>query len=293
MAARHSLHLPHDGSTTTDTGDGVPGALDLSAVAPDPALVAPPVSSTAKAAPIVTGSAALTQMLYLQEPGDTAKISVNDINQGQMGDCFLLSAIGELALWHPDAITNMIHVNRNGSETVTLYTASNGQLPYFNTRAYKPAYVSVTNDFPSNSVNSGAGQNVVGGQKEIWPQVIEKAYATENGGYAGINYGGFPVVAMEELTGRMATAVMSNSLTLTALQADITAGDLIVMDTPYSNNLPYNLVPGHAYMFEKLISGSNGPMVQLGNPWGFNQPALIPFAQLSSGITEIDIGKVH
>ena len=293
MVARHSLHLPHDGSTTTDPVDGAPSALDFSAVEPDPALVASTVSSTAGAAPIITRDAALTQVLYLQEPGDTAKISVDDINQGQMGDCFLLSAIGELALWHPDAITNMIHVNRNGSETVTLYTASNGQLPYFNTRAYKPAYVSVTNDFPGNSVNSGAGQDVAGGRKEIWPQVIEKAYATENGGYAGINYGGFPVVAMEELTGQMATATMSNSLTLTALRADITAGDLIVMDTPYSNNLPYNLVPGHAYMFEKLVSGSSGPMVQLGNPWGFNQPALIPFAQLSSGITEVDIGKVH
>ena len=37
-----------------------------------------------------------------------------------------ISSIGELALNHPAAITNMIHVNANGTETVTLYTAANG-----------------------------------------------------------------------------------------------------------------------------------------------------------------------
>ena len=63
---------------------------------------------TAVAHPMNTGASALTQVLYLQETGDTSLISVNDINQGQIGDCFLLSSIGEIALWHPSAITNMI-----------------------------------------------------------------------------------------------------------------------------------------------------------------------------------------
>lgn len=292
MVTRHSLHLSH-GDRTTDSVDGAFVPADFSSTASDPALIAHAAGSTAKTAPTIAGSAAMTQALYLQEAGDTAPISVNDINQGQLGDCFLLAAFGELALQHPDAITNMIHVNRNGSETVTLYTASNGQLPFFNTRAYKPAYVGVTNDFPSNSVNSGAGQDVVGNQKEIWPQVIEKAYATLNGGYAGINDGGYPVVAMEELTGQMATATLPGSFTLAALQANIAAGNLIVMDTGYNNNLPYNLVPDHAYMFEKLVSSSSGPMVQLGNPWGFNQPSLIPFSKLANGIAEVDVGKLH
>ena len=35
-----------------------------------------------------------TTALYLQEPGDTSLISVHDINQGQIGDCYLLSSIG-------------------------------------------------------------------------------------------------------------------------------------------------------------------------------------------------------
>ena len=38
-----------------------------------------------------------------------------------------------------------------------------------------------------------------------------------------------------------------------------------------------------------MVNGT--PMIQLGNPWGFNQPQLIPLSQLSSGIVEVDIGN--
>jgi hypothetical protein len=151
--------------------------------------------------PATQASATLMDTPYLQEPGDSTAISVNDINQGQIGDCFLLASIGELALFHPTAITNMIHPDANGTETVTLNTASNGQMPSVNTTSFAPVDVTVTNSFPDYSVNNGADQDVVGNQKEIWPQVLEKAVATLDGGYGAITDGGSPVVAMEELTG--------------------------------------------------------------------------------------------
>jgi hypothetical protein len=44
-------------------------------------------------------------------------------------------------------------------------------------------------------------------------------------------------------------------------------------------------------MFEKVTTGgSDGPMVQLGNPWGFNQPTAILLSQLAKGICQVDIG---
>ena len=231
------------------------------------------------------------QVLYLTEPNEAAAINVADINQGQLGDCFLLSSIGEEALFHPSAISNMIHVNSNGTETVTLFTARNGSLPGFGTTGFRAVSETVTNSFSAASVNNGATQDVVGNHKEIWPQVLEKAVATLDGGYTAIANGGNPMIAMEELTGQTATDLSPASLTLATLQKDIAAGDLMVFDTTAKSGLPYGLVGSHAYMFDKLTGSGSSAAVQLLNPWGFDQPAAIPLTRLAtSGIVEIDIG---
>jgi hypothetical protein len=229
--------------------------------------------------------------LYLTESGDTTAINVNDIHQGSIGDCFLLSPMGELALWDPSFIQGMIHANSNGTETVTLY------MPHGNGHggiAFQAMSVTVTNSFPGYSVDNGATQDVVNGIKEIWPQVLEKAVATLEGGYAAIANGGSPVTAMEILTGKAATWYSTSAFSLNTLTGDIKAGDLIVMDTTNSSSLPYGLVGNHAYMFESLTLVSGVQEVQLGNPWGSSyNPLLIPFAKLAAaGIVEIDVGHV-
>jgi len=243
----------------------------------------------AATSPAIPGAAATA--LYLQEAGDPSVISVTDINQGQLGDCFLLASIGEIALWHPEAIMNMIAANTDGTETVTLYLAANGQLPTYGTTSFKPTSITLSNTFPGNAVNNGASQDVVNGVKEIWVQVLEKAVATLGGGYTSIANGGSPMIAMEELAGQQTSWMSPGSLTLQTLQADAAAGDLIVMDTPSVGVLPYNLVNDHAYMFESVNLVNGTPMIQLGNPWGFNQPQAIPLSQLASGIIEVDIGQ--
>ena len=234
--------------------------------------------------------------MYLTEPGDASAISVNDINQGQIGDCFLLSSIGELALFHPAAITNMITANANGTETVTLYDAANGSLPTYGTTSFKATSVTVTNSaFLSDGVNNGATQDVVGTQKEIWVQVLEEAVANLCGGYNAIANGGNPMIAMEELTGCSATSISPSALTVAELQSYTAAGDLVVMDTANSSSLPYSLVGDHAYMFVGLTTVNGTPMVQLDNPWGPSiaayAPQLIPLSALSQGIVEVDIGQ--
>ena len=162
--------------------------------------------------------AALTDVLYLQEPGDTAPISVNDLHQDGLGDCFPISPIGELALNDPSAIQDMIQSNANGTETVTLHEAEGGGRIRFSTTEFQAVQVTVTNKFNANAVNSQPGQDVVGDEKEIWPQVLEKAYAKINGGYNAINNGGHPALAMETLTGQPATSLSPGQVTLADLQ---------------------------------------------------------------------------
>lgn len=270
-----------NGSWSVDCPTADPSILDA---------VAANLSSTATAGS--AGGTGLTQVLYLQEPGDKAAISVSDLHQGQIGDCFLISSIGELALTHPSAITNMITINKSGSETVTLYMGTNGYQPLPGATAYKQVKVPVTNVFPSYSVNCGATQCVVGNQKEIWPQVLEKAVATMLGGYNAIANGGNPVLAMQELTGHPAQAYMPSRVSPQMLTGFAQAGDLICFDTIMANNLPNHLVGCHAYMYEGTTTSGGQTSVTLGNPWGTCQPDPIPFSQLcTAGIQEIDVGR--
>jgi hypothetical protein len=301
MRIHYSTSVGSNGSHLTDLdpfdqfGDPTDGDLSDSVFAPDDrtaggAAVTTP-HATAAAPPTVYATATLTQVLYLQEAGNTSLIAVSDINQGQIGDCFLLSSIGELALWHPSAITDMICANANGTETVTLYLAATGQLPSYYTTAFEATSVTITNTFPSYAVNNGATQDVLNGQKEIWVQVLEKAVATLDGGYGAISNGGSPLIAMEELTGQPTTWMAPASLTLSQLQSFTAAGDLIVMDTPGTGSLPYGLYNDHAYMFGSLTMVGGTAMVQLINPWGFDEPSAIPLSLLSTGIAEVDVGK--
>lgn len=230
--------------------------------------------------------------LYLTEAGDTAAITMNDIHQGQIGDCFLLSPIGDLAATHPGLIQSMIHANADGSETVTLHMSQSGGLALPGATAFKSVTTTVSNVFPTYAVNNGAGQDVVNGAKEIWAQVLEKAAAQLGGGYGSIANGGNPAMAMEELTGHTATAYRPSNLTAAGLQSFANAGDLITFDTFNRAGLADNLVGGHAYMFKGIVNTAGGPAVQLANPWGFNQPTLVPVSQLSSVFAEIDVGRV-
>jgi hypothetical protein len=270
------------------------GFDDGSAFAVDPDFASSPLIEATGSTTLAghVGSTAEQMALYLTAPGDTGPISVGDLFQGQLGDCFLISAIGEIARVDPSFISGMIQQNANDTETVTLYEAKNGSLAWFGDTQFKTVAETVTNNFSSLSVDNGSTQDVVNGVKEIWPQVLESAYAQLNGGLSAIADGGYPVVALETLTGQAANYYAPASVSLATLEGWSSANDLIVLDTRASGDATYNLVGSHAYMFLGLETVKGVAYVQAGNPWGFDQPSLIPVSQLNAAFGEIDVGKV-
>ena len=239
------------------------------------------------------GGSPQTTTLYLTEAGDKTSISLNDIHQGQLGDCFLLASLGEIAMINPQTIGSMITQNTNGTETVRLFIDSRTGRPIgFNTSGARQVSVTVDNKFSSQAVNNGGSQDVVNGTKEIWVQVLEKAVATLGGGYNSIANGGSPIIAMEELTGKQAFSVSPGSLTYAQLMSFISDKDLIVFDTKASGALSNNLVNNHAYMFEGVSGTGANAMLTLGNPWGFHQPTQIALSSLSRNFSEIDVGHI-
>ena len=68
--------------------------------------------------------------------GPSGAPTIQDVNQGYLGDCYFLSSLGEVALQDPSAIENMIASNGNGTYSVRFYV--NG----------KPDYATVNSQLP-------------------------------------------------------------------------------------------------------------------------------------------------
>lgn len=138
---------------------------------------------------------------YVAGPGDGSDIHPSDVSQGQLGDCYLMSGLAELAIRNPDAIKNAIHDNGDGTYTVTFKEKA----PFYQfwDSGYHDVKITVKNEFPTKDGNpvfakpgDGTGDN-----REMWPMIVEKAYAQWKGGYNNIE-GGFGTDIMGPLTGK-------------------------------------------------------------------------------------------
>lgn len=218
-----------------------------------------------------------------------AGASMNDINQGYLGDCYLLAGLAEVAYKEQSVISSMFTANGNGTYGVRFYV--NGAA----------RYVTV------NSALANGGTIFNNGGTAIWASLAEKAYAElqASGVYTGnsINYGnsyttigngGAPQIALEAITGATQitdframggswgkvvynssfgvtgyTTGNSTSSVLATIAASLAAGDDVILSS-YTNAKDSTgkttLVASHAMSIYGYNS-ANG-MLQVRNPWG-------------------------
>ncbi len=96
-----------------------------------------------------------------------------DVQQGQVGDCWLLSSLAETAARYPSDIRNMftdLGTAMESGSVVELY-----KVRFFNT-AGVPTYVTVDTELPS-----GGGYYAHTTNGVLWVAMAEKAYAQANG----------------------------------------------------------------------------------------------------------------
>ena len=134
--------------------------------------------------------------------GTSGVPSMNDINQGYLGDCYLLASLAEVANQNPATIQSMITDNGNYTYGVRLFVKGVAQ------------YVTVNNVLP----NSGKIFNDAYSTSNpyiLWASLVEKAYAqiqangiiTGNPSYnygnsfSSIGNGGYTKYTLEEITG--------------------------------------------------------------------------------------------
>eukprot|EP00826_Nyctotherus_ovalis_P012553 TRINITY_DN1332_c0_g2_i1.p1 TRINITY_DN1332_c0_g2~~TRINITY_DN1332_c0_g2_i1.p1 ORF type:complete len:790 (+),score=282.59 TRINITY_DN1332_c0_g2_i1:141-2510(+) len=186
--------------------------------------------------------------------------SCDDVQQGALGDCYLLSAIAAVAEF-PARIEELFiqrEVNKAGCYVVKLFLC--GQ--YVN--------VAVDDFFPVNTKKEPA---FVGAKaNELWVMLIEKAWAKIHGSYASIAAGDSRE-SFSALTGAPVKYHKHSLYTPEKLWKLIHAADKekYVMSTG-ADTATQGIFKGHAYTlinaYEFLLNKQKIQLVQLRNPWG-------------------------
>lgn len=134
------------------------------------------------------------------------EISVRDIKQGAIGDCYLIAGIYSITAKDPNAIYNMIKDNEDGTVTVKMFDVNN------NTLKLEPKFIT----FEKSTLNSNEKA-----EDTLWVQMLEKAYAIHKGSYESIGKGGHSNEVFEAFTGISSTKKDIKLSDLINLKSDI------------------------------------------------------------------------
>lgn len=234
---------------------------------------------------------------FVKAPEDDVDVHMNDPRQGQLGDCYFIAGMIAMARTRPDAIRSMIADQGDGSYEVTLRGARS--FLYF-----LPADVQVELDqrYPASSIGRPvyaklADEERVDGQVryELWPMMLERAYAQHRGGYPAME-NGWPGTVFA-LAGAKVSAHWAEHMTDDQLRA--------VLDRALEEGKPVSLgfgrkdlgetgnathvVAHHAY----VVTGSRDGGYVLYNPWGSSHPPRpITPAELRAMGPKIEVGDL-
>ncbi len=201
-------------------------------------------------------------------------VSADDALQGALGNCYLVSGLASLANVRPEVIRDAIRANPDGTYTVTFHKDS--FLGLFS-RGKTPVEVTVDADMPTTDGKTPLYAHGRDAQ-ELWPMLIEKAYAQLDGGYQHVGVGGSPVTIWQALTGKAgamtANAVESDGSVFRKLQNALAEKRPVAASTApaLKNYEGTGLAKGHVYAILSVGEKDGQRFVQLRNPWGKGEP---------------------
>lgn len=209
--------------------------------------------------------------LGMLPPADIDAATLEDINQGELGDCWFLASIAAEMRVDPGFVRKHMVANDNGTYTVTFY------------RDGKPVGVTVDGAVPRDGTSAEFAHGDPGWRSDgpSWIAVYEKAFAQFRGGYADIE-GGYGDQGMEALTGRNADRHDSDDLSfddiarrlqdgtpMTAGSKEHTTGHLWWKKDQEKVEVGDDTVVSlHEYTVVGVDLGAHPPTVRLRNPWG-------------------------
>lgn len=195
-------------------------------------------------------------------------ITYNDVDQGAIGDCYFLAALGEVAFRRATIISNMFIDNGDGTFGVRF--VRDGVSQFVTVNRYLPVY-------KSGAVFAGwGGGKFDNAGNELWVALAEKAYVQLNESgwigqdgtnrYEGISLG-FSANAYHQIAG---TATIESSLSKSGIITAFNAGKAISISTKESGTA-VGVVSNHEYMLIGYDSLTD--RFHLFNPWGYGESA--------------------
>ena len=236
--------------------------------------------------------------------------SHTDEYQGELGDCYFISALGTLADSNPAAVENMFINNGDGTYTVRFYTGTYGTIYNYSDGSISAGFTNnqITADYVTVDTHvAGRHQRHAGLRRlrrqlyqpanALWIPLAEKAYAqwnqTGKEGRDGTNayrsiQGGWMATVDAQVLGYNATDYI---MTTTSEQVAVSA-----LAAQRGGDHRHQLVVGHrstactrdhAY----AITGYNASSdtFTLYNPWGIDQPGQLTWAQLQAACTQFAV----
>jgi hypothetical protein len=234
-------------------------AAPLVHAAKAPAATAPLRMPTIKTVDPVVTDKSITYKSFASDPLFASNgPTISDVNQGELGDCYLMATLSSVVKTDPGLIKKDIVSDGAGIYTIT----------------FNKTKVNVNSDLavlPDGQVAYAQ----LGNQDSLWVALMEKAYvqyaSPKADSYASIE-GGWMTSAFSALGLKSSSLYSTASATalLKSIQADFKAGDFVTLGTKDTLAKDSPLVQSHAYEVDSITTNSAGVPVSvtLRNPWG-------------------------
>lgn len=188
-------------------------------------------------------------------------IDIDDIHQGILGNCYFLSSVSALAEF-PERFNKIFlksDISLNGCYSVQFYI--NG----------KPKIVTIDDTFPCFAKTKKWAFSYAG-NKEIWVQILEKAWAKVCGSYAG-TIAGLPSEALSTLCEAPCFSYVhkrydKNVIWKILLESDKKNYIICTNSTDKQDAEKEGIALSHAYTVISCLEAKGIKFVKLRNPWG-------------------------
>lgn len=223
-------------------------------------------------------SAIPAPILFAKSAGEAERIRVSDVVQGRVGDCYLLAAISAtlIAPHGRDTIERMIQpaLPDRGIPRFLVTFPNQGT----------PISVTVSAVFPDGHVARSGQRDSATLREEIWPAVLEKAYAMVHGGFDRIKLGGSMSEALRLFSEHEVVAFDAEAVPGGELTRAFLGGSAMTVATEFVNEPnDLRLRPNHAYAVRGFYEENGETYMVLSNPHGPSGLAPLPIPECEWG----------